>query len=303
LIVLRLLRAQPLRALAILALAALSSLVHAQGSSTPLLFEVKSGVNTVYLFGTIHVGARKLYPLPQQVEDAYARSAVLALEADPTDQRGATTAMQLGLYAPPDTLQSHVSAALYEQLDAVLPQVGLPIEYANRVKPFLLSMTIAMLEIQRLGYDPAMGLDVHFAQQAKAQGKPLVELESMQEQIELFAGFSDEIQAGMLQVALDSIADGSMAQELDALMTAWRTGDAEAIYESTRRELEDLPDETANLLYARVYDERNRRMTERIAGFLSGSTVHFVAVGAGHLTGPASLPALLQEKGFSVRRM
>jgi uncharacterized protein YbaP (TraB family) len=292
-----------LRHCAALLILALSAFAHAQSGSTPLLFEVRSATNTVYLFGTIHVGARKLYPLSARVEDAYAASAVLALEADPTDQRGATAAMQLGLYGPPETLQSHISAELYAQLDAMLPQVGLPIEYANRMKPFLLSMTIAMLEIQRLGYDPAMGLDVHFAQQAKAQGKRLVELESMQEQIELFADLPADVQEGMLRVALESVGEGSMAGQLDELMTAWRTGDAAALYESTRREMEELPGETANLLYARIYDERNRRMAEKIAGFLATREVHFVAVGAGHLTGPASLPALLQEKGFSVRRM
>jgi uncharacterized protein YbaP (TraB family) len=44
-------------------------------------------------------------------------------------------------------------------------------------------------------------------------------------------------------------------------------------------------------------------MAEKIEGFLAGGQVHFVAVGAGHLTGESGLPVLLREKGFSVRRL
>jgi uncharacterized protein YbaP (TraB family) len=275
----------------------------AAAQSTPLLYEVKSANTTVYLFGTIHVGARKLYPLSPQSQEAFARSAVLALEADPTDQGALMAAMSSGLYRPPDNLRAHVSPALFQRLENVLPRVGLPIEYAQGMKPYLLAMTVAMIEVQRQGYDAGMGLDVHFARLAKADAKPVVELESMAEQIELFAGLPMEVQEGMLQLALDGIEDGTMAQELEALMAAWAAGDAEAIHASTKRELDGLPQPVAAMLYERVYDGRNRRMAAKIEAFLASGQVHFVAVGAGHLTGESGLPVLLREKGFSVRRL
>ena len=274
----------------------------AQGS-TPLLFEVKSPTTTVYLFGTIHVGARKLYPLSKASEDAFARSSVLALEADPTDQTALMAAMSMGLYQPPDNLQKHIDPALYARLEAQLPTIGLPIEYAHSIKPYLLAMTLAMLEVQRQGYDATLGLDIHFARLAKAQDKRIVELESMAEQIELFAGLPPEVQEGMVRLVLDSITDGTLAHELEALVAAWSAGDADAIHGSTRKELDDLPQPMADLLYERLYDARNRTMAGKVAGFLAGRDVHFVAVGAGHLTGETGLPILLRERGFAVRRM
>src|SRR6476619_7597474 len=66
----------------------------AQNGSTPLIWEARSATNTVYLFGTIHVGARKMYPLSPAVEKAFAAARVLALEADPTDQAAAVAAVQ-----------------------------------------------------------------------------------------------------------------------------------------------------------------------------------------------------------------
>lgn len=57
-----------------------------------LLWQVKSKDNTVYLYGTIHVGKPSFYPLPDAVENAFRQSARLAVEADITDRRKPTKA-------------------------------------------------------------------------------------------------------------------------------------------------------------------------------------------------------------------
>ena len=275
----------------------------AQQGSTPLLYEVRSPTNTVYLFGTIHVGARTLYPLSPQTEAAFARSRVLALEADPTERSDATAAMARGLYTPPDTLAKHISPELYARLESMLPRVGLPLEFARAMKPYLLSMTIAMMEIQRLGYDPDLGLDMHFARRARAEGKRIVQLESMQEQISLFEDLPAETQEAMLRTALDGVSDGKLAPEVAELLAAWSTGNVEGIQRSVSRELEDLPEPAAKALYERLYDRRNHAMAEKVAGLLAGSEPCFVAVGAGHLIGATGIPELLRRQGFTVRRL
>jgi uncharacterized protein YbaP (TraB family) len=158
----------------------------AQQGSTPLIYEVRSPTTTLYLFGTIHVGTRALYPLSWQVEEAFAAASVLALEADPTNQHNLLQASARAMYSPPDTLANHIPPELYRRLESILPGVGLPIEYARAMKPYLLAMTVAMLEVQRLGYDPMLGLDVHLAQRASRHGKRIVELESLAQQMALF---------------------------------------------------------------------------------------------------------------------
>jgi len=293
-----------LRCALALALAALSPLLAlAQAGSTPLLYEVRSASNTVYLFGTIHVGARRLYPLSKPVEEAFASARVLALEADPADPNDAAAAMKQGMYAAPDTLADHVSPELFAQLQAVLPRVGLPIEFARAMKPYLLAMTIAMMEVQRLGYDPALGLDVHFATRARSQGKPIVELESMAEQMALFAGLSPDIQEAMLQQALDGVANGQIGAEVAELVKAWAAGDVNGIERSVLEELEDLPPPAAQALRERLYERRNVEMAQKVSAMLAGSEPHFVAIGAGHLVGPTGLPELLRKQGFTVRRL
>jgi len=275
----------------------------AQQGSTPLIYAVRSPTTTVYLFGTIHVGTPALYPLSRQVEEAFAAASVLALEADPTNESSLMQASARAMYSPPDTLAHHIPPELYRRLESLLPGVGLPIEYARAMKPYLLSMTLAILEVQRLGYDPMLGLDMHFAQRASTQGKRIVELESIAEQMGLFDELDAGVQAAMLAVTLDAVAEGQLDAELKDLLAAWSTGDVEGIERSVTRELEDLPQDAGSALRERLYERRNAAMADKLSVMLSGREVVFVAVGAGHLTGDTGLPELLRRQGFVVTRL
>lgn len=286
-----------------LALSLLSPLLAVAQGSTPLIYEVRSETSTVYLFGTVHVGTRAMYPLSPQVEEAFAASGVLALEANPLDQQEVAAAMAQAMYKAPDDLAKHVSAPLFDQVKSLSPRVGLPIEYARKMKPHMLAMTLAMMEIQRLGYDAGLGLDVHFAQRAMQSGKPILELESMEGQMKLFDALPADLQEGMLQMAVDTIADGSVEKEMDALLKAWAAGDATAIHTIILRETEGLPELVAQELQAAIYNRRNEAMAQQVAGYLAGKDPVFVAVGAGHLTGDSGIPELLRRRGFSVRRL
>lgn len=278
-------------------------LAGAQGGSTPLIYEVRSPSNTVYLFGTVHVGTRALYPLSPQVEQAFAASRALVLEANPLDQKEVLAAMEYAMYKQPDELSKHVSPELFEQVTALAPRIGLPIEYARRMKPHMLAMTLAMMEIQRLGYDANLGVDVHFARRATQAGTPILELESMRGQMQLFDGLAAGLQEGMLQMTVDTIEAGSVEAEMDALLTAWAAGDTAGIQATIQRETESLPEPVAQELQAVIYDRRNAAMAEKIAGYLAGTDPVFVAVGAGHLTGDSGIPELLKRRGFTVRRL
>jgi uncharacterized protein len=287
-----------------LALSLLSAvLASAQGGSTPIIYEVRSPTNIVYLFGTVHVGTRALYPLSPQVEQAFAASRALALEANPLDQQEVAAAMAYAMYQPPDDLSKHISPKLFERIKTLSPRIGLPLEYARRMKPHMLAMTLAMMEIQRLGDDSNLGVDVHLAQRATRSGMPIRELESMQGQMKLFDDFPAELQEGMLEMAVDTIEEGSVEQEMDALLAAWAAGDSDKIQSTILRETEGLPAPVAQELQAAIYDRRNEAMAVQVAAFLAGKDPVFVAVGAGHLTGESGIPELLKRRGFSVRRL
>ncbi len=286
---------------ACIALPALAA--HAQNGSTPLIWEARSPSNTVYLFGTVHVGARKLYPLSPAVERAYSASRVLALEADPTDQSAVLAATRGSTYTPPDNLTHHISPELLEELKKALPAVGLPVEYAEVMRPELLAMTLAMMEVGRQGYDPNLGLDIHLARRAKQDGKRIVELESIAGQLALLSSFSPELQEGMLRSAVDGVSKGSLSADIRDLVSAWRTGDEKRLWELVNKEVDELPAAQAQELREQLYDARNREMTGKIVAMLAGNEPTLVAVGVGHLLGVNGIVELLRKKGYSVRRL
>jgi uncharacterized protein YbaP (TraB family) len=134
-------------------------------------------------------------------------------------------------------------------------------------------------------------------------GMPILELESMQGQMKLFDTLPADLQEGMLQMAVDTIEDGSVEQEMDALLTAWAAGDSDSIHATILRETEGLPKPVAQELQAAIYDRRNEAMATHVAAYLAGKDPVFVAVGAGHLTGESGIPELLKRRGFAVRRL
>lgn len=267
-----------------------------------LLWEVTSGTTTVYLLGTIHVGSDRLYPLPAAVETAYARATVIALEADPTDP-SALLAVGSTMYQPPDSLEQHIPPKLYRDVQARLATTGLPPEIGRMMKPWLLSMTLTMEEMGRLGYDAGQGIDVHLATRAKRDGKRLIELESMAMQIALLDSFSAEVQGAMLRSTIDGLQSGRVGAEMTAMVDRWRLGDAGGLDDLVQRDLEATGGNAARELRTRLYDQRNHDMTDKIVRLLAGRDVVLVGVGAGHMTGPTGITTLLAAKGFSVRRL
>src|SRR5262245_52409608 len=72
-----------------LLLACLTALPYASAQTAPapapkkaLFWKVTSPTSTAYLLGSIHLGSKDMYPLPKEIEDAFAASTALLVEAD-----------------------------------------------------------------------------------------------------------------------------------------------------------------------------------------------------------------------------
>lgn len=274
-----------------------------EGAGRALLWEVRSPSTTVFLLGTIHLGTPGLYPLPANVEDAYRRARVIALEADPADPSALLAAAQVMTYAPPDSLERNIPAPLFHETLEVLAGYGLPTGMAGAMKPFMLAMTITALEGGKLGLDASMGIDMHLAGRARQDGKRLVELESMAMQLGLMNAMPREAQTAMLESAVRGAKAGTLGRDMLALVDAWKAGDADRLDQTAMRDLQKMPAAARKALQDRLFDQRNRAMADKVARMLGGAEVVLVGVGAGHLSGPAGLVEMLRARGFGVRRL
>jgi uncharacterized protein YbaP (TraB family) len=265
------------------------------------LWEVRSKTATAYILGSVHLARADIYPLAPKIEASFDKAAVLALEADPArakDERLMQKMLLSALYPEGESLRDHLSRETYALADLELKNMGLPLEYFNRTRPWLLALTLETMALQRLGFGPEYGIDSHFA--AKAAGKKrIIELESFDYQISLMNDFSEREQELFLLYTmkdLDILKDG-----VEELMSAWRSGDTRGMEALVSRSLSEAPQLFP--VFDKLFYKRNREMGGKIERLLQGKETVCVIVGAAHLVGREGIIELLRGKGYSVEQM
>ncbi len=266
-----------------------------------LLWAVRSESGIVYLLGSIHVATKDLYPLKKSIEDAYRQSDSLVVEVNVdavSPEKTQALMLERGTYKGGKTLGSELSNEIYTEVDAKLRKSGMAIELFLKFKPWFVALTLTSLEIQRLGFLPRYGIDRHFLDSAKGK-KPVLQLESFEEQIATLDALSDQDQEAFLFYTIKDL--NTLGEQMEILMQAWANGDSEAIDTLLREGFADRPDLVS--VYKRFNIERNRKMLSKIEGYLRTDRQYFVVVGAGHLVGKEGLVMLLREKGYAVQQL
>lgn len=254
----------------------------------------------LYLTGSVHLGQPGQFVLPPSMEAALSRSQALVVELDPDKADPRQTqqlVLSLGTFTPPDSLSAHLSAETQALLPEALKQVGLPTAAAERMRPWLLSVTLSVLEMQKAGYSQAGGIDRMLL--AKARGNQrIVELETLEAQMHMLAGLPDTVQDLMLREQLQQ--SSQTAVNMAAVATAWEGGNPDALAHVL---FERVDDPAFRPFYEALFFTRNRQMTDKLATMLDQPETHFAVVGAGHLVGEEGILALLVRKGFQVRQL
>ncbi len=263
------------------------------------LWKVTSETGTLYLQGSIHVLKADSYPLAPAIEQAYAASEALVLEVDMAEMTAPETQQRImakALLSGDGTLQKELDAETYEKLDAACTEAGLPISGIVKFKPWFASITLMMLKMQKMGFDPNHGLDKHFYDKAKTDGKKVVGLESIGFQIDLFDSLAT---ANPNDFVARTLADLEMLEEeVEDLLKAWTTGDIDAVGKLMAKSFEDYPE-----FHKTFVTDRNGRWLKTLDGLLEKPKTHMAVVGAGHLPGKGGLLELLKQKGYALEQL
>jgi len=266
-----------------------------------LFWQVQSENATVYLLGSIHYADESFYPLRREIEQAFNSSAHLVVEINIDDekaQRYRELVQQKGSYQGEATIRDDISEETYRQLQYRLRRLGMPLEMLHKQKPGIVVLTLTAVQVMKMGFMPELGIDAHFLKKAVHSKKNIIELETVDDQMDIFLNITDGDL--LLRETLHSLDD---AEILMMDMThCWKRGD-EACLEKIL--FEDAV--TRYPSFIRIYDDlffkRNENMANAIKGFLDGKGTYFVVIGAGHLVGDKGIPNLLTKAGYEVRRM
>jgi uncharacterized protein len=298
-------RALTITALALCCFAFTGAAPPAAGDGVPrhFLWKVTGPKGVVYLLGTIHAGKADFYPLPTIIEDSFKEADTLIEEIDISQPAEAARAqrglIEDGSYPNGDTITNHLSEVTRSHLAAYLKNGGLPEPAVAHMRPWLVSMLVEQLELQRMGFDPSYGLDQHFLEEARQSHKQIGALENVESQVKLLSSLSEEFQDHLL---LSSLVDMEKSQDvLDLLTRAWQSGDAAAMQELIASSIREYPQ--LKPLMTKLLDDRNTAMTAKIGRFLQTPKSYFVAVGAGHLVGDQGILSQLRRQNFTVEQL
>jgi hypothetical protein len=254
----------------------------------------------LYLFGSIHFEIESAPEFAAEIEAAYADSDELVVEINTSDDAGPEFATGLdgrGFLEPPTKLADVLSPPTLERLEQYLSERGLPLSFVEGMKPWYVTNLLVLMELREGGYEAEHGVDRHFIQ--RSSGKPIVELETASEQLDLLDRLPMRIQESMLWDALNRSSDFDRAT--DQLIEAWRRGDEVTLQELVFRPVRD--DADFEMFYDSIFFRRNEAMARRLAELASDGKIRFAVVGAGHMLGPRGIPSLLCDRGFEVRRV
>lgn len=281
-----------------LAIAAFAWLFSAASFADSPVWRISKGGEELYLAGSIHMLSSDDFPLPSEYDEAYARAELVVFETDITKlgkPEELQNFMPLLLYSGGKTIQDDLSPAVFTALSEHLKARGVSIDQLSGLRVGMLSTTLEIIELQRLGA-AGTGVDKYYNLQALQDSKPVDKLETVESQFKVIGEMGTGREDALITHSLNELK--TYSSFLKALKDAWRSGDM-AVFE--QEALEPMASDFPKIYQALIVN-RNNAWLPKIENMLKTEEVEMVLVGALHLAGDAGLLHLLRSKGYTVEQ-
>lgn len=263
------------------------------------VWQITSGLNSVYLGGTVHLLRPSDYPLPEEYEQAYQNSSQIYFETDlsaMSDLSVQTQMLQQLTYQDGRSLKGVLSNEAYAALSDYIDEAGVPLMMMEKFKPGMVVSMLQVMEFQRIGFTPE-GVDAYFNTRAISDSKSIGQLETVMEQIGFLASMGEGNESEFILLSLRDLEE--TADLMDGMIAAWRLGNNSELADLFINEMKNEAPE----LYNSLLRQRNLNWIPQIDQMLKDNDTEFVLVGAAHLVGDEGLLKLLELKGYQVTQL
>ncbi len=284
--------------LAGLLLAAGAAIAHDEDHPVTL-WRIDGETNSIWLLGSIHLLREEDHPLPAVIDRAYEEADVVVMELDMDDLDPVYTQAAFksaGVMTDGTTLEDLMGDGPYAAAEEAAAVVDIPLDMLAQSEPWLAAITVELMMLYRIGFNPLLGVETTMTNRAVADGKPIEGLETVDEQLDFLDGLPLEAQREMLLQTLAQSA--SLSESIDVMIEAWHRGDTATLEEELLGAFEEQAELNEVLL-----TNRNRRWVEKILTWLDDDRDYLVVVGALHLVGDGGVPALLADKGIGIHQL
>jgi uncharacterized protein len=262
----------------------------------PALWVVRDKDTTIYMFGTIHLLRPGLGWFDDGVKAAFDKSDTLVLEiVDPDPAEVAKIMSDLAFDKSGKTIRQKLPAADVPAYEAAVAKLGLPVEALDPLDGWAVALNLYLAGIATSGYDPNSGVETVLKAAAAGRKLPVVPLETMRMQMEIFDSMPPELQTQYVTETVKGM--DLIAAQTDMLVDAWATANPDGVATLMNEGFEQLD------LVEPLLTRRNANWARWINQRMKQPGTVFMAVGAGHLAGTVSVQQLLTAYGLDSERV
>lgn len=239
-----------------------------------------------YLLGTMHVRDAKAFVRLDDMCHCIDDCEVFATEYDMTEANQSLTAEHLAL-SEGESLEGLLGKKRFKKINAIIQKVfGMDLSFFNWNIPL---MAVNVITGKILSDDMHSSLDESLSIYAREQGKVMIGIETIEEQMTILDNYPMDMQLKQLR-ELAKKPDKFRKQILH-VAELFAQEEIQTLYKVTKKGLGKM---RAMMLY-----DRNKNMAERFGKIAEEQSLCF-AVGAAHLPGKKGLLKLLKNDGFSI---
>ena len=257
-----------------------------------LLWEIsgKGLAKPSYLYGTIHVICPTDMIMTDKMQASLKKTEQLSLEIDMDEPNMMLAMMQAITMKDGTTLKGLLSADEYQIISAYFrEQLKMDLTMVQNWKPIM----VTSLLYTKVADCTTQSYEATFMKTAKEQGKEVIGVETIAEQMAIFDKIPYKKQA---EILLEGITDMDKSKkEFDQMITAYKQQDLDG-FEKIFKESSQGLDDFADVLLV----QRNKNWIPVIEREAKEKPTFF-AVGAGHLGGEQGVIQLLRQQGYTVK--
>ena len=270
-----------------------------QTVKAPFMWHIKTETSNLYLAGSIHALNSDFYPFSPAYLAAFnsVDNLVVEINVNALDAKASKAFIDSLTWLPNKmSLETRLKSADINKLTPFAKAKGMNIQTLLKLRPWIILEMLTSYQLAQTDFQAQLGVDQFFIKKAQQNNKPILELETLSEQINAINGAEMSAQVAAISLALSQLEDGQ--EQLLELANFWQSADDKGLYQYSQEDLIAQP-EIAPLM-ATLLDDRNHTMATKIAHYLETGGSYFVMVGALHLAGPNSVQNLLKQKGYEL---
>jgi uncharacterized protein YbaP (TraB family) len=251
-----------------------------------LLWRIDAGTlkSPSYIYGTIHIKDKRVFQFDNNVNEAMEGCSAFAMEVD-LDKDNMAGFAQCLMLPEGKTLQDIFKPEDYSLIKSIIEkETGMSMSLFDRMKPcVLLSLGLN----SQIAGDMELTIDEYLYHQALKEGKRIIGLETVEEQMEML----EKIPNAYIIDYFKNFNKG--AEDLEQIIMLYSRADLDHLLHLMQE------DKAMAALEKQLITKRNKKMVSGIIPLIKEQS-SFIAVGAGHLPGKKGILRLLEKKGCTL---